>query len=559
MKRTPFPLLLIVICALSIVSCKETNKTGAMIPNDAGMVLHLNANSFNSKLSWDEVKQTNWFREMYDDASDSLAKKLLDDPANSGMDIKGDFVFFLKNHGNSGYMVFQGFVKDAARFEAFNKKISKDAATTKDGEYNHIQLAGGTVVTWNKERFVYLIDAPQMNMAKNFSLEGGSYTEPSTLGADTLMKIGKSLFNLKSSTSLGGNEKFGDMIKEEGDLHMWVNSEHLYEGIGAGMLSMMKVNTLFQGNVSATTINFDNGKITMKSKGYYNKELSRLFDKYPAKEISADLVNRIPSQNVLAAFVMNYPPEGLKEFMKVIGVDGMVNGFLGKANYSIEEFIKANKGDIVIAVTDLAVADRIDTINIPGGEPMTHSSSRPDAKVLFATSINDRAAFEKLIGTIKAQGGEEFSQGIPDITYNLNNDWFAVSNSKDYVTKFLAGGNNKHAFADKIGGYPFGGYIDIQKILQSTKSVMKDTSEMETFNASVQMWQDIVITGGEYKNDALSAQFEVNLVNKNVNSLKQLSGYFDQLSKTMKSRKRPGDEYSIDTVPPVVEAPPTEN
>ena len=168
MKRNPFSLLPIVICALLIVSCKETNKTGAMIPNDAGMVLHLNANSFNSKLSWDEVKQTNWFKEMYEDAPDSLAQQLLDDPGNSGMDIKGDFVFFLKNYGNSGYMVFQGSVKDGARFEAFNKKISKDAATTRDGEFNNIKLTGGSVVTWNKERFVYLIDAPQMSMTKNF-------------------------------------------------------------------------------------------------------------------------------------------------------------------------------------------------------------------------------------------------------------------------------------------------------------------------------------------------------------------------------------------------------
>lgn len=559
MKKIPFSLLLLVVYALLIVSCKETNKTGAMIPNDAGMVLHLNANSLNSKLSWDEIKQTNWFKEMHESAPDSLAQKLLDDPANSGMDMKGDFIFFLKNQGNSGYMVLEGSVKDASLFEAFNKKISKNTAITKDGEFNNMQFPGGSVATWNKERFVYLIDAPQMNMAKSFSMEGGNYTEPSTLSADTLLKIGKSLFNLKSNNSLGGNERFGDMIKEEGDLHMWLNSEHLYNGMGAGMLSMMKVNTLFQGNVSATTINFDNGKITMKSKGYYNKELSKLFDKYPAKEISADLVNRIPSQNVVAAFVMNYPPEGLKEFMKVIGVDGMVNGFLGKANYSIEEFIKANKGDMIIAVTDFAVASRIDTIDIPGGEPMTHSNSGPEAKVLFATSINDRAAFDKLIGAVKAQGGEEFSRGIPDITYNLNNNWFAVSNSADYVTKFLAGGNNNHAFASKISGHPFGGYIDIQKILKSTQSVMKDSSDMETNNASLQMWQDIVITGGEYKNGALSGQFELNLVNKNTNSLKQLSAYFDQISKSIKSRQKQYDSYSIDTVPPAVEVPSTEN
>jgi hypothetical protein len=311
---------------------------------------------------------------------------------------------------------------------------------------------------------------------------------------------------------------------------------------------MMKVNTLFQGNVSATTINFDNGKITMKSKGYYNKELDRLLDKYPGKEISADLVNRIPSQNVVAAFVMNYPPEGLKEFMKVIGVDGIVNGFLGKADYSIDEFIKANKGDIVIAVTDFAFTTRTDSANFQDGSPLTHTQSGPTAKVLFATSINNKAAFDKLIGTVKAQGGNEISRGMPEITYNLNNNWFAVSNSADHVSKFLAGGNTNQAFANKISGQPFGGYIDIQKILRSTASNMKDSAEISGFNASLQLWQDIVITGGKYKNGALSGEAEINFVNKDVNSLKQLNSYFNQMSKSMKAKKRQY-EYSTDSDP----------
>src|SRR5688572_29799113 len=138
MKKVSFSLLLLVAYVLLVVSCKQTNKTGAMIPNDAGMVLHLNANALNSKLSWDEIKQTNWFKEMYTDAPDSLARKLMDDPSNSGMDIKSDFIFFVKNQDNHGYMVFEGSVKDVVAFETFNKKISNNALTTKNGEFNNI-------------------------------------------------------------------------------------------------------------------------------------------------------------------------------------------------------------------------------------------------------------------------------------------------------------------------------------------------------------------------------------------------------------------------------------
>jgi hypothetical protein len=557
MKRNSLSLVILAIGMVTMVSCKQTNKTGAMVPNDAAVVIHLNANALNSKVNWDEIKQTSWFREAYSDAPDSLAKKLMDDPSNSGMDIKSDFIFFVKNQGNNGYMVLEGSVKDAAAFESFNKKVSNGAATLKDGDFTNMKFPQGAVVTWNKERFVYVIDAPYMNSSKQFSMEGGNTTEPATLSADTLLTIGKSLFKLNSDNSLGGNERFGNMIKEEGDVHMWMNSEYMSGGMGAGMMSMMKVNTLLKGNVSTSTINFDKGKITMKSKAYYNKELDKLFDKYDSKEISADLVNRIPSQNVVAAFVMNYPPEGLKEFMRVLGVDGVVNGFLGEANYSIDEFIKANKGDMIIAVTDFSVAKRTDTMQMDGSKPMTYSQSGPTAKVLFATSINDKAAFDKLVGIVKARGGE-ISRGMPEMTYNINNNWFAIGNSGDHVNKFLAGGKNKQAFADKISGHPFGGYIDIQKLLKSMDADHTDSSGKVLSNASLKMWQDVIITGGEYKNGALAGEVEINFMDKNTNSLKQLSLYFEQLSKMMKSRQSNPDTYLLDTVPPV-ETPTTEN
>jgi hypothetical protein len=147
---------------------------------------------------------------------------------------------------------------------------------------------------------------------------------------------------------------------------------------------------------------------------------------------------------------------------------------------------------------------------------------------------------------------------MPEMTYNINNNWFAIGNSGDHVNKFLAGGNNKQAFADKISGHPFGGYIDIQKLLKSMDADHTDSSGKVLSNASLKMWQDVVITGGEYKNGALAGEVEINFMDKNTNSLKQLSLYFEQLSKMMKSWQSNPGTYLLDTVPPV-ETPTTEN
>jgi hypothetical protein len=51
------------------------------------------------------------------------------------------------------------------------------------------------------------------------------------------------------------------------------------------------------------------------------------------------------------------------------------------------------------------------------------------------------------------------------------------------------------------------------------------------------IWQDIVAAGGSYKDKAMNFTFEVNLVDKNTNSLKQLNQYINNLYKINSERK----------------------
>ena len=94
--------------------------------------------------------------------------------------------------------------------------------------------------------------------------------------------------------------------------------------------------------------------------------------------------------------------------------------------------------------------------------------------------------------------------------------------------------------------------------MKSTQSIASDSSTVNMYNASLQMWQDVIVTGGKFTKGAFNGQVEINLVNKNINSLKQLSSYFDKLSQNFKSQRK-YDDYSTDTVPTSIEAPTTEN
>jgi len=563
MKRVSSLLLTLSFFVLFLaVSCKKGDKTGLLVPEDAGVVIHINSPSLSSKLSWEEISQTEWFQEISKEATDSTAQKLLKDPGQSGIDTKADLVFYIKKQGRGGYVAFAGTVKDGAAFEAFNKEISKGKATvTKDGDVSYMSTDKPGILAWTSSRFVYIGDSPLPDMQQAFNREGAhdSYKFP----VDSLKMFGKIALTLKSEDNLGKDSRFSSLLQDGSDVHIWANVSNLYgNSLGGGVLSMMKLNMLLDGNVSATSLNFDNGKIAVKSKQYYGEEMRKILSDFPAKPLSEDVINRIPSQNVVGVFAMNYPPAGLKEFLKATGVDGMANGFLGRMGYSIEEFIKANKGELLISVSDLEIKTQEKVMNMgEGQEPYKYSTTEPDMKVLFAASINDKPAFDKLVGIALEQTKGMMSSNSPEIHYKLDNNWFAASNSQEYVDKFLAGGSAKNAVADKISGHPFGFFIDIQKIIKSTESTVTDSSGKAAMTASANMWQDLIATGGEFKDKAIDFQFEINLVDKNTNSLKQLNQYINTIYKIQAEKKknwRVNYDNSADslTAPPGVDLKP---
>jgi hypothetical protein len=543
MRRNLLNLIVLFTGTAVFVSCGGADKHAIAVPKDAAVVFHINAPSLSSKLSWDEIKATNWFKELQEkaDNDDTLARQLLDNPGSSGINTEQDLVFFVKRRGRGAYGAFEGTLKDASAFETFIKKVNKQGTPGKDGDMN-IWRENDNVVTWNSNRFIFLFNAPgaaQIGPMDNSSYDNSGADNYGKYPADSLVKFSKELYSLSGDQSLFNDKRFADLIKEPGDMHFWLNAEYMGTGGMGEALSMLKLSTLTEGAVTAVSINFDNGKIAMKGKSYYNKELGKIYEKYKMKNFDAAVLNRIPSQNIVGLMSFNYPPEGLREFMKVIGVDGFVNSFMSEINYSMDEFVKANKGEVLLALTDLEVKQV--PIVLPEGmermEGIPHSRSVPDFKVLFATSINDKAAFEKLVSVLKTKIGEMPEGKIPPISYSMNDNWFAASNNQETVNQFLAGGNNNWPIVSKISGHPMIFYVDLQKCM---KPFAGDDSASNSLNPafveSLKMWENIIGTGGEIVDGAMQTSFEVNLVDKNTNALKQLNQYADKMAA---GRKKP--------------------
>jgi hypothetical protein len=477
-------------------------------------------------------------------ADDTLAQQLLANPASSGINTKADLVFYVKKHGHGSYLIFAGSLIDAAAFEKLCKEMHKEAEVKTDGAFSYMNTADHGSVVWDKTHFAYAANAPAPGMPgmNNAMEKGETFSRPGGFIPDSLRIFGTEALTLKNSDNLDKDERFASLLKDSSDVHIWINIGQYYTGMDNAMLSMMKVNTLLEDNITALSVNFDNGKITAKAKHYYGDEMNKLLANNKPADVSADVINRIPSSNVAAVFAFNYSPKTLKEILKMTGVDVMADMFLAKVDFSIDEFVKANKGEMLIAVSDIGKSAKMDTMNLGNGKTFIQPSRRPDMKFLFATAVNDKASFEKMI-TMAWDLSKQFRPGGDNkagINYKVENNWFAASNSEEYTNKFLAGGNSKLPFVDKITGHPIGMYIDLQKIMLAAGSTFgnEDTAaHKKGLDVALNMWQDVVGKGGDYKDKATSFDFEINLVDKNTNSLKQLNQYIDKMAAIKKESK----------------------
>lgn len=552
---------LVLLAAASLLlftACKNSKSPDLLVPKEALMAIHINLESLSSKLSWDEVSKTNWFQDIAKEAStDSVAKQLLAQPAQSGVNTSKSQTFFIaSSKPRSFYTGFEGSLKDAAAFEKFLHQVDKEqkASFTKEGDLNLAFSNEDVVIAWNNSKFLMLgnFGADKYGIPGNDAI----YSSGNPLTVDSLKQIAVNLFKRKGDALLGSDKRFAELVTDGGDLHWWGNYvSTIFNEYSGGMLSMMKVNLLVENTATAATISFDNGKITARSRQYVGKEVTNLFKEYEPKPISEATLSRLPASEVLAAGAFSYKPEGLKALLQLIGMDGMVNGFLGRAGYSVDEFIKANKGEILFAISDFDLKRDSTAYEDFDGKKSYIYRNEPKINFVAGTSVNDKEAFNKLIGILLKET-DKIDQAKPNVSYKLGDSWFATGTSTGEVDAFLAGGS-KPAYASKIAGHHAGFYLNFNRLF----SIMQTIKEYEKADAASERWQsekamldasasfwDEVVANGDVKNGVLTSYAEVVLKDKNTNSLVQLNKYLDKMY-TLRPKEKAWDMSDAELTP----------
>lgn len=529
MTKRIFSLTLAAFAAVIIfASCsKKSNKEGRYVPATAGVVMHINGESLNAKLPWEEIKQNNVFKKMIADTSvSSFAKSILENPENSGVNTKGDIIVFVVKDSLGGYSAVEGTIKDETKFKTMlTSALKAGKETSKDGFTFYADEK--TSVAYNKEKFIVTYNTPEVadmdkSIASPMDMDTTGNVQAPVATRD-MNAISAAVLNLKEDASLAKDEKFSALMAEKGDAHFWFNAQYFSPTAAlAGIGAMANLSKLYEGAITTATINFENGKINFDAKSYGGKEITALYKKYSGTDFDKTMVKNIPSKNLAGLFAFNFKPEGVKEFLKLLNLDGLVNLGAAQAGFNLDDFVKANKGDILIAVTDIK----------------EDSVTGKSADFIFAASINDKPSFNKIIDAGKKFGGPMLGESNK-YAYNVNDKYFVFTNNKATTDTYIAGtANTSFDFIDKISGGPFGGFVNFQYIFNNLKpKATADSLDVEMYNASAKIWDNLLISGGNFKDGGVTQHVEVNLLDKNTNSLKQLNTYLGTIATIQEKKK----------------------
>lgn len=536
---------LLSLFSILLISCSKKSKLGKLIPKEAAIVVHFNGKSLLTKLPWDEIKKTYWFNQMLADSTiPATAKTIFNDPEKTGINIQSDFLFFMLHPDNNGYAVAEGNVKDNKTFTDFIKSMHPNVNITKDGDLNLIKTSKA-VLGWNNDRFVFVANADHKMPNSNF-LDSTNATLPIPKSSpEDLAKVCKDIFALSSDNSLYDNEKFAKLEDEDGDIHFWMNINELTKSSMQnmpGMMGIVKLDKFLQDNYSTATINFKDGKITGTHTQYFGKELSDIVKKGDGN-LNAEMIKRIGSSNIAGIYAFHISPSNLLEIIKLTGLDGFINLFMAQKGITLDEAVTATKGDIVFAVSDITLKN--DSIQVRDTARVTNHPI-PGATFLFAVDIGNKDAFNKLVNISKSMGKDVTNTN----TFSKSDDkLYALSNSQDAVDKYFSGTQSNPDFLSKINDHPIGGFLDLQMILKALQHEFKDSADKVLYEKSIALWNNVYITGGEYKDGGIVTNYEVNLMDKNANSLQQLNKYADDNARIIiEKRKLQKEQWSKDTL-----------
>jgi hypothetical protein len=558
MRKNFVQLVLLVTVISVLASCgKKTPTEAKYIPKDASGVLVVNPKSLEDKLKSGNLTIDSFVKHLQNGADTMSAKdkKMWEGFKNSGVSLEDNvYLFFVQKgsmqKGQSTVFNVMATLKDEAKFEKFVKEQDelKDKAITKDKGFSYLTTSYNSSLAWNKD--VVIVTMYNKGYTSSYDSLGNYQMPDESVGKKEQQAEVARYFNLKETETVATVPLFTDMFKEKADGYFFATSAGSLAALSATPLNLPKLEELLKDNYSASTLNFEDGKIAVKGTAYTNPFLSSILKKYAGPTVNIAALEKYPSQNINGAMLVSFNPEIFNGFLKELEVGGLIDGYLTKVGLTSADIFKSLKGEINVVVSDFTIAEKEMSMPMPDGSTYKHTSTLPTAKMVLTAAIGDKIAFARVMDkaveagiAVKTPTGYAKGQllGYAGLFLAVDDkDFVLASDSATYVA-YKAGTGKANVSSDivaKLKGKSTAAFIDLNSILKASIAGVKDETGTKVLTLINNTFKNVILTADNFDGKSMKSEFEVNMTNTKQNSLVSTLNMASDIFKVFQDEKQ---------------------
>lgn len=491
-------------------TAQTTNPAFRHIPPDAEQVYHINLAALGSKISWDDISG---LIPPPKSAGDQEMMKYIKDPSLSGIDFHQGFIIAAghlnKNADSPSYVTILVQLTDSGKLLPLIRDKQKGLHTFKLPGKGSAAGKDKMAFAWNDKMIVVtLINTP--------TRAGEKRVYPQYY---TLIAAKKSMAALEGFTgsAFTTDPIFMNGFSDDADLHAWTNAGSLL----TQLMEMSKKKNPFGDKMnipkaksnmhSLTAFRFDAGKITLHTTTIVPPDSAKLYSIFNSRPLNTDLITHLPGRDMLGMFNMHIAPSELPYLLEHYHTKHLIDSLLGRNGLSFEDFIKALKGDFLVAGM------------MPGQMPDT---GKVKPGIFFVATIGDMGAFIKITGKLGLN--KDSSGGMMDkmkAGFTLR-DNILVIGPKGQTDAFFSTNNpaNLRLVDDRVRSNAFSIVVDIKAISGLLKasdpgSGNRKTQQMLHFLSALDR---VTYAAGNYQNGQTEYNFEIKMADASENSLRSL-------------------------------------
>lgn len=408
MKNLLKALVLLLASAIIFSACNETNADFSeqikMVPADAAVVVDIDFDRLESKLSFEQIQNSSLFELLADKGDTSLFRIICEETEKSGVDLS-ELVMFITVEKQLGLALA---LSDAVAFEEWVvSTMAEEGVILKvleDANFKSCLLKDSGVdalLMWNDNKALFMTDVTQE--------------------ADV------SMFDQDIAKSIISNKEFATFYADKQELALWMDMESYFDLVGStnkirnmGFPMLDEYKDLYKGMYTYYNVEFQDGAINASGKVVPLNKAKKISAMYYKESQSKKLLSAIPANSfMLISAAMKMP-----EFMQVYESIPQFKELLEDPETA--KIVESIDGDLILSICDFA----------PGPLPI------PNA--VIGLSVNDESLLESLMGIdgiqkIDKDGYTALLVQLFQVYVAQKDDILLISTNEDIIKSFAAG------------------------------------------------------------------------------------------------------------------------